>query len=97
MSKVLLHDIFLLYLSVVGLNFDFLALNLTGHIAYGMFNVGLYWIPLIKVIFNFIYYCNIQFSSSQALKTCSDSMSVLSWPLFDMTQRFSTFLTLRNL
>lgn len=34
--------------SVVGLNFDFLALNLTGHIAYGMFNVGLYWIPLIK-------------------------------------------------
>ncbi|XP_078279929.1 cystinosin [Rhinoraja longicauda] len=34
--------------SVVGLNFDFLALNLAGHIAYGMFNVGLYWIPLIK-------------------------------------------------
>ncbi|XP_048416149.2 cystinosin-like isoform X2 [Stegostoma tigrinum] len=34
--------------SVVGLNFDFLALNLTGHIAYGMFNVGLFWIPYIK-------------------------------------------------
>ncbi|XP_062888867.1 cystinosin-like isoform X1 [Mobula hypostoma] len=34
--------------SVVGLNFDFLALNLTGHIAYGMFNVGLFWIPDIK-------------------------------------------------
>ncbi|GCB80298.1 cystinosin-like [Scyliorhinus torazame] len=34
--------------SVVGLNFDFLALNLTGHIAYGMFNIGLYWIPYIE-------------------------------------------------
>ncbi|XP_051894075.1 cystinosin-like isoform X2 [Pristis pectinata] len=37
--------------SVVGLNFDFLALNLTGHIAYGMFNVGLFWIPDIKIQF----------------------------------------------
>ncbi|XP_078411662.1 cystinosin isoform X2 [Cetorhinus maximus] len=34
--------------SVVGLNFDFLALNLTGHIAYGMFNIGLFWIPYIE-------------------------------------------------
>ncbi|XP_067871971.1 cystinosin-like [Heterodontus francisci] len=34
--------------SVVGLNFDFLALNLTGHIAYGVFNIGLFWIPYIK-------------------------------------------------
>uniref|UniRef100_UPI00398F495F cystinosin-like n=1 Tax=Pristiophorus japonicus TaxID=55135 RepID=UPI00398F495F len=37
--------------SVVGLNFDFLALNLTGHIAYGMFNIGLFWIPYIKAEF----------------------------------------------
>lgn len=35
--------------SVVGLSFDFIALNLTGFIAYSVFNVGLFWIPLIKV------------------------------------------------
>ncbi|XP_062869068.1 cystinosin [Trichomycterus rosablanca] len=34
--------------SVVGLNFDFLSLNLTGFIAYSVFNVGLFWIPYIK-------------------------------------------------
>ncbi|XP_069779329.1 cystinosin-like [Narcine bancroftii] len=34
--------------SVIGLNFDFLALNLTGHLAYGVFNIGLFWIPCIK-------------------------------------------------
>ena len=31
--------------SVVGLNFDFLAFNITGFVAYGVFNVGLFWIP----------------------------------------------------
>ncbi|XP_051531338.1 cystinosin-like [Myxocyprinus asiaticus] len=34
--------------SVVGLNFDFLALNLTGFIAYSVFNVGLFWVPYIQ-------------------------------------------------
>lgn len=34
--------------SVVGLNFDFLALNFTGFIAYSVFNIGLFWIPYIK-------------------------------------------------
>ncbi|XP_060797624.1 cystinosin isoform X2 [Neoarius graeffei] len=34
--------------SVVGLSFDFLTLNLTGFIAYGVFNIGLFWIPYIK-------------------------------------------------
>ncbi|XP_061593414.1 cystinosin [Cololabis saira] len=34
--------------SVVGLNFDFLALNLTGFIAYSVFNIGLFWLPSIK-------------------------------------------------
>ncbi|XP_068174908.1 cystinosin isoform X2 [Antennarius striatus] len=34
--------------SVVGLNFDFLALNLTGFIAYSVFNIGLFWVPPIK-------------------------------------------------
>lgn len=35
--------------SVIGLNFDFLACNLTGFIAYGVFNIGLFWIDEIKV------------------------------------------------
>ncbi|KAM4574317.1 cystinosin isoform 1-T1 [Fundulus diaphanus] len=34
--------------SVVGLNFDYLAFNLTGFIAYSVFNIGLFWIPYIK-------------------------------------------------
>ncbi|TNN68265.1 Cystinosin [Liparis tanakae] len=34
--------------SVVGLNFDFLALNLMGFIAYSVFNIGLFWVPYIK-------------------------------------------------
>lgn len=35
--------------SVVGLSFDFLALNLTGFVAYSVFNVGLLWVPYIQV------------------------------------------------
>ncbi|XP_053734541.1 cystinosin [Synchiropus splendidus] len=34
--------------SVVGLNFDFLALNLTGFIAYSVFNIGLFWVKFIQ-------------------------------------------------
>ncbi|XP_072294644.1 cystinosin [Eucyclogobius newberryi] len=34
--------------SVVGLNLDFLALNLTGFIAYSVFNIGLFWVQPIK-------------------------------------------------
>ncbi|XP_023213864.1 cystinosin-like [Centruroides sculpturatus] len=34
--------------SVVGLNFDFLAFNITGYLAYSIFNVGLYFIPEIQ-------------------------------------------------
>ncbi|XP_004477033.1 cystinosin [Dasypus novemcinctus] len=34
--------------SVVGLSFDFVALNLTGFVAYSVFNVGLLWVPYIK-------------------------------------------------
>ncbi|KGL84373.1 Cystinosin, partial [Tinamus guttatus] len=41
--------------SVVGLSFDFIALNLTGFIAYSVFNVGLFWIPLIKEEFLLSY------------------------------------------
>ncbi|XP_052097959.1 cystinosin-like isoform X1 [Mytilus californianus] len=34
--------------SVVGLNFDFLAYNITGFLAYGFFNVGMYWVDSVK-------------------------------------------------
>ncbi|XP_003424835.1 cystinosin homolog isoform X1 [Nasonia vitripennis] len=34
--------------SVVGLNFDYLSLNLVGFIMYALFNCGLYWIPEIE-------------------------------------------------
>ncbi|XP_054646080.1 cystinosin [Dunckerocampus dactyliophorus] len=34
--------------SVVGLNFDFLALNMTGFFAYSVFNVCLFWVVPIK-------------------------------------------------
>ncbi|XP_067617376.1 cystinosin homolog [Eurosta solidaginis] len=34
--------------SVVGLNFDFLTLNIVGFVLYGTFNCGLYWIPEIQ-------------------------------------------------
>ncbi|XP_061634061.1 cystinosin isoform X1 [Phyllopteryx taeniolatus] len=34
--------------SVVGLNFDYLVLNLTGFFAYSVFNVGLFWVASIK-------------------------------------------------
>jgi cystinosin len=35
--------------SVVGLNFDFLAFNITGFLAYSVFNIGLFWIPEVEV------------------------------------------------
>ncbi|XP_022100200.1 cystinosin-like [Acanthaster planci] len=34
--------------SVVGLNFDFLAYNIVGFSAYGLFNVGMFWIDHVK-------------------------------------------------
>lgn len=34
--------------SVVGLNFDFLALNLLGHTLYAIFNSSLYWVKYIE-------------------------------------------------
>lgn len=35
--------------SVVGLNFDFLSLNIVGFFMYALFNCGLYWIPEVEV------------------------------------------------
>ncbi|XP_015182815.1 PREDICTED: cystinosin homolog isoform X1 [Polistes dominula] len=35
--------------SVVGLNFDYLSLNLVGFIMYALFNCGLFWIPEIEL------------------------------------------------
>ena len=43
------NNIHILFYSVVGLNFDFLAYNLTGFIAYGLFNIGMFWIPAVQV------------------------------------------------
>ena len=37
------------FFSVVGLNFDFLAYNITGFLAYGLFNVGMFWVDRVKV------------------------------------------------
>lgn len=34
--------------SVIGLSFDFVALNLTGFVAYSVFNIGLLWVPYIQ-------------------------------------------------
>ncbi|XP_055885849.1 cystinosin-like isoform X1 [Biomphalaria glabrata] len=34
--------------SVVGLNFDFLCYNITGFLAYGFFNVGMYWVDEVQ-------------------------------------------------
>lgn len=44
---IFVNDNYIFY-SVVGLNFDFIALNLLGFILYSMFNIGL-WIPEIEV------------------------------------------------
>ncbi|XP_078536070.1 cystinosin isoform X2 [Lissotriton helveticus] len=41
--------------SVVGLSFDYLALNMTGFIAYSVFNVGLGWVAFVKEQFLLIY------------------------------------------
>ena len=34
---------------MIGLNFDFLALNILGFLCYSAFNIGVFWIPEIKV------------------------------------------------
>lgn len=36
--------------SVEGLSFDFLGLNFTGGLAYAVFNIGLFFIPQVKVL-----------------------------------------------
>lgn len=38
------------FFSVVGLNLDYVVLNVFGHVYYTIFNVGLYYVPSIKVI-----------------------------------------------
>ncbi|KAL4237019.1 hypothetical protein ACF0H5_005403 [Mactra antiquata] len=34
--------------SVIGLNFDFLLYNITGFLAYGFFNIGMFWVSSVK-------------------------------------------------
>jgi hypothetical protein len=38
-----------LIFSVIGLNFDYVYLNIVGHSVYGAFNVGLFWVKTIQV------------------------------------------------
>lgn len=40
---------------MVGLNFDFISLNIVGFLLYSVFNCGLYFIPTIKVILNYLF------------------------------------------
>ena len=40
--------VFILSISVIGLNFDFLSLNLIGFTLYGCFNVALFWVDSIQ-------------------------------------------------
>lgn len=44
-----------MFCSVVGLNLDYVVLNVLGHSVYGLFNLGLYWIPSVQVDGNFRY------------------------------------------
>ena len=39
--------------SVIGLNFDFLALNIVGFTLYGCYNIALFWIDSVQVCDNF--------------------------------------------
>ena len=48
--KKLLTKYFLFDCSVIGLNFDFLALNIVGFTLYGCYNVAMFWIDSIQVI-----------------------------------------------
>lgn len=41
--------------SVVGLNFDFIALNIVGFVLYSAYNCGLYYVPAIQVSFSLLY------------------------------------------
>lgn len=54
--------------SVIGLNFDFLSLNIVGFILYGVFNIGLYSIPQIQVNISFFIAVFLFISSNQSHK-----------------------------
>ena len=47
-SKIYTLKVFILPISVIGLNFDFLSLNLIGFTLYGCFNVALFWVDSIQ-------------------------------------------------
>lgn len=50
------------FYSVVGLNFDFLALNIVGFIMYSLFNCGMYFLPSIQVCRRISYPVYIDFT-----------------------------------
>ncbi|VDP35891.1 unnamed protein product [Schistosoma curassoni] len=43
-----INNYFVFCSSVVGFNFDFAVLNVIGFLFYSIYNIGLYWIPLIQ-------------------------------------------------
>lgn len=46
--------------SVVGLNFDFISLNVVGFVLYAIFNVGLYFVPEIQVLFHSFFFFSVK-------------------------------------
>lgn len=50
--NILINFIFY-FQSVIGLNFDFLSLNLLGHSCYMAYNIALYFISTVQVIYCF--------------------------------------------
>lgn len=59
--------------SVVGLNFDFVGLNLIGFCLYTVFNIGLYFVPTIEVSRREVgLYCNVNcFSKNLVVSSIS--------------------------
>jgi hypothetical protein len=49
------YNYLILIFSVVGLNFDFLSLNIVGFVLYSLFNCGLFWITEVEVS---LFFCN---------------------------------------
>ena len=52
------HQFPISFFSVIGLNFDYLSLNIVGFTLYGCFNIGLYFIEPIQVFHVFFILIN---------------------------------------
>ena len=47
----------MLFSSVIGLNFDFVGLNIVGFTLYGCYNVALFWIHSVQVRDRLLHIC----------------------------------------